>query len=370
MALRVLHIYHKMDLPEVHVVEMLLAHGVDLEVMCHPENPYNERLAAQGFFTEPLISRHRLDPRAIFRIRKKLKSKKYDVLHVFTSRNLSTSILASRGLRPRPRIVAYRGAMGNVSKFDPTSQLTFRNNKVDKIICVSQAIAKYLVSTGIPPEKIETIYKGHEIDWYHSSERTALDEFNIPRDAFVLCCVANMRPSKGVDVLLEAANLLKDDDRFHYLLLGDIRDPRLHEMARSLSVRDRLHFTGWRKDAAALVGACDAMVLPTKGSEGLPKAVIEAMAQGIPAIGTTVGGTPELINDGETGYLVEPNSPEQIAEAIRRIASDPERLKEFGIASRKRIQESFSLNRTVQETEDLYSRVCAEAALSEAASVA
>lgn len=362
MALRVLHIYDKMDLPEVHVVEMLLSHGVELEVLCHPQNPYNERLAAQGFHTEPLISRHRLDPQAILKIRKKLKSKQYDVLHVFTSRNLSTTLLASRGLKPRPRIVAYRGAMGNVSKFDPTSQLTFRNNKVDKIVCVSQAVANYLLSTGIPKEKVETIYKGHEIDWYRSSDRSALDEFSIPRDAFVLCCVANMRPSKGVDILLEAANLLRDEEKFHYLLLGDIRDPKLHELARSLPVRDRLHFTGWRKDAAALVGACDAMVLPTKGSEGLPKAVIEAMAQGIPAIGTTVGGTPELINDGETGFLVEPNSPEQIAEAIKRISSDPERLKEFGVASRKRIQEYFNLRRTVEETEQLYTRVCQQAA--------
>ncbi len=358
MKPRILHVYREMDLPEVHIVELLRARGVDLDILCHPNNPHNERLARQGIITEPLLCRHRLDTKTIRAIQTKLQNKKYDILHAYTSRTLSTSIFAARKIQPRPRIVAYRGALGNVSKFDPTTQLTFRNNNVDKILCVSAAVADYLLSTGIPESKIQTMYKGHDVNWYTSSDREALDAFDIPRDAFVLCCVANMRPSKGVDVLLKAANLLKDDMRFHYLLLGDVRDPKLRELARTLPVRDRLHFAGWRKDAAQLIGACDAMVLPTRGSEGLPKAIIEAMAQSVPVIGTTVGGTPELISDGEDGYLVEPNSAEAIASAISQIASNPERLKSLGIAAKKKIQESFSVTRTADETIELYSQLC------------
>jgi glycosyltransferase involved in cell wall biosynthesis len=163
-----------------------------------------------------------------------------------------------------------------------------------------------------------------------------------------------MRPNKGVDMLIHAAELLVEHRDFHFLLIGELLDPKISVLAKKLSIADRLHFTGWRKDASALVGACDLLVLPTKETEGLPKAVIEAMAQGIAPVATAVGGVPELICDGVNGLLVAPGSPDAIAGAVLRLAENDSLRQALGAAARESIRQSFPVEKTVAETLDLY----------------
>ncbi|MCB0324165.1 MAG: glycosyltransferase family 4 protein [Bdellovibrionales bacterium] len=360
MALRVLLVFDQLDLPEAQVFRRIAGKQIQLDVLCNTDGLHHKLFEGCPISVEPLRCAHRLDVTAIRTVRRKLKAERYDIVHVFTSRTLSVVLLALLGLPYTPKVVAYRGALGNVSRFDLTSQLTFRNKRVDRIVCVSDAVKHYLRSTGIPESKLIRIYKGHELGWYSGAPRAALQEFGVPDNAFVVACVANMRPNKGVDVLLAAAEELRDEPKLHYLLIGDVRDKRLLEIAEKLSVRDRLHFTGWRADAAKLIGPCDVLALPTRYSEGLPKAVIEAMAQGVPPVASRVGGVPELVTDGVDGLVVTPGDSKALARGILKLYRDPSLRRRFGTAAKQKIETQFHVLQTVQQTVELYCDLAGE----------
>jgi glycosyltransferase involved in cell wall biosynthesis len=115
---------------------------------------------------------------------------------------LSNALLATRG-RPVKQ-VGYRGTMGHLSRLDPAAWMTYFSHRVDKIICVSGAVERYLQNCGVANERLVTIHKGHDPDWYAHNTSISLEEFGIPEHAFVVGFVGNIRPVKGADVLLEA----------------------------------------------------------------------------------------------------------------------------------------------------------------------
>ena len=117
---------------------------------------------------------------------------------------------------------------------------------------------------------------------------------------------------------------------------------------------ERCHLIGHIDDVLPIVAACDATVLPALRREGLPKTVIESMALGIPAIGTTTGGTPELIVDGESGLLVAPGDSRAIADSIASVALDAGLARRIGANGRRRIAEYFNLQESIAAHAALY----------------
>jgi len=357
--MRVLHLYDTMDRPETLLARGLSEQeGLMIDVMCNQSDGYHYFLDDAPCTKDVLVCGNRLDWAAIFKVRSKLRSVSYDIIHAFTARTLSVSLIASLGIKPSPKIIAYRGAIGNVKRSDPSSWLTYLNPRVSKINCVSRAVEKDLKKSGVSPQKLLTIYKGHDVSWYEGSERVDLEQFGVPKDAFVIGCVANMRRTKGVDVLLEAAALLPEECPFHYLLVGTVRDERLFELAKNERIAGRVHFTGWREDASVLAGMPDIFVMPSRDREGLPKGVIEAMIKRIPSIVTNVGGMPELIKNGEEGFVIPKDDIEALVGAIEKLWNSPELRRQFGEAARKKIEESFSAAKTLEQTLLLYQSFC------------
>jgi len=165
-----------------------------------------------------------------------------------------------------------------------------------------------------------------------------------------------MRPRKGIPVLIRALAEVKDS-RAHLILAGEITDPEVLPLVNRLQLNDRIHAIGFRKEVCALMGACDAFVLPSLRREGLPRAVIEAMAQETPAIVTSVGGMPELVRHEQDGLVVEPDSVDALAGAIRALIDDPEKTRRFGKSARQHIAESFDIRKTVARTLEVYDSI-------------
>jgi len=121
-------------------------------------------------------------------------------------------------------------------------------------------------------------------------------------------------------------------------------------------VRDRVVFAGHREGAARLVGDLDVVVLPS-WTEGLPVVVLEAMAQRRPVVATPVGGTPEVVADGETGVLVPPRDPRALAAALRELLADPDRRARMGEAAYARVAERFSAEAMTRRVLEIYDEV-------------
>jgi glycosyltransferase involved in cell wall biosynthesis len=115
--------------------------------------------------------------------------------------------------------------------------------------------------------------------------------------------------------------------------------------------------TGFRKDARQISGSLDVFVLPSLKREGLPRSVIEAMSQGVPAIVSDAGGSPEVVEHGKTGYVVPAGDARAISLAIEGLLSEEEKYKAFSAASRQRIQANFNIDQTVAKTLKLYKQL-------------
>lgn len=331
--------------------------GVDVTVVC-PRSAIKSRatLAEAGV---PLLD---LDVRGLFdragtrRLRDELVRGRYDVLHVFSNRPLESGIVAARGLPVR--LVAYRGIVGNVSFFSPVSWLRFLNPRIDRIVCVCNAVRDYFLDMRpaflrMPPERPVTIYKGHSVDWY-TAKPGDLRSVGIPAGAFVVVCVANYRPRKGIELLVDALTELPREWPVHLLLVGRMDAPRLHARIAASPARERIHVAGHRDDAPALVAACDVFALPSLRREGLARSLIEAMAYGVAPLVTDCGGSPEIVVDGRCGIVVPVNDAPALARAIARLYEDPTLRRQLGTAARERIENDFRIERTIEQTLALY----------------
>ncbi|MGI9037337.1 MAG: glycosyltransferase family 4 protein [Gemmatimonadota bacterium] len=354
--MRVLAVVSYSDRAEAAMFIGLSREGIDLEVLCEPSASAFEVYRAAGIAVEALSIRRHYELSAIRRIRARLRTGGFDVLHLLTRRAVRNGIVAARG--SSVRIVAYRGVAGGTRLYDPASWLTYLNPAVDRIVCVSDVVRndlldQRLLGVRVPPQKAITISKGHDVDWY-SAPPADLAELGVPPGGFTVGCMANLRANKAVDRLVASARHLPPDNGVRFVLVGrDMDGARVRRWIDTTPDPGQFHVMGHRRDGPEIMAACDALVLPSIGGEGLSKVVIEAMAHGTPPIVTVPGGG-ELVEDGRSGLVVPPDDPVAIAAAITRLANDRAGAEQMGRAARERIREHFSVGETVRRTRRLY----------------
>lgn len=361
-AIKALCITEDPDRPTTATFVGLKDAGVDVTVVC-PSGEGRDWLQANGVRVLDLPLRRRFDREAVWRLRAELEQRGYDVLHLFSNKALQSGLAASRGLPVK--IVAYRGIVGNVSFLSPVSWLRFLNPRIDRIVCVADAVRDYFLRMQpaflrMPPERLVTIYKGHSLDWYRATPAD-LTAVGVPVGAFAIACVANYRPRKGIEVLVDALDRLPDSTNAHLLLIGGGMDaPRLKRRIAASPAAARIHVLGYRKDAPALTAACDVFVLPSTKREGLARSLIEAMAYGVAPVVTDCGGSPELVQDGISGLVVPVASSGALAEAIRTLHHDAALRDRLGAGARERIGRDFRIEDTIAKTLALYRSLVAE----------
>ena len=227
---------------------------------------------------------------------------------------------------------------------------------------VAEAQRPYLVDElGHPDDKIRVIYNGVDLAQFRTStDRGVLAEFGFAENDPVVGIVAVLRPEKDHVSLLRAARTVVDElTNARFLIIGDgPTRPQLEALCTELQLTPNVHFAGSRDDVARLLPAIDVFVL-TSTSECFPISVLEAMACARPAVCTAVGGIPEVIKDGETGYLVPPKDPPQLAARLVRLLQDPLTARRMGRAARARVEAEFDLDCSIaaaqQAIEDVVS---------------
>jgi glycosyltransferase involved in cell wall biosynthesis len=228
----------------------------------------------------------------------------------------------------------------------------------DQVIAVSDGV-RSTVSPTLRPGVV-TIHHGIDLDQVrrHGSERReARAELGVSDDTVVIGTVANFRREKAYEDLLSAAAQVVGsvpDVRFVSIGQGPLFDDMLGRRDR-LGLTDTFAFLGFRTDVLRLMAAFDLFTLASH-HEGLPVAVMEAMTLGIPVVATAVGGLPEAVEQGVSGILTPPRSPEDLAAALVHMANDHDRRTRMAEAAR-RSASRFDAARAVREIEDLYRRI-------------
>jgi len=232
----------------------------------------------------------------------------------------------------------------------------------DQVLSVSQAHRKKMSQmVGLPEESIKVIPNG--VDAERFSPNSGLKgpvrkKFGIKKDSLCIGTVGSLRSVKNQVLLVKACEAIFP--RFKHveaLVVGEgpLKGELLQE-ATDKGLSERLHFVGSRTNVHEILNALDIFVLPSL-SEGMPNAVLEAMACGLPVLASAVGGTPELIEDGKSGVLFPSNDLNAFVQSLEKLIQDRQTRQAFGLEGRRRVLAHFSLKEKVLAYQRLYESV-------------
>lgn len=207
-------------------------------------------------------------------------------------------------------------------------------------------------------QKIDVIYNGVEIPSNTASLPSLRKQLSLTDGDIVIAHVANLRPVKGHVFLIQAlADIASRHKNIKVLLIGEDRlNGEIQSLADNLGLRNHVLFLGKRNDVRELLSISDICVLPSL-SEGMSNSILEYMAFGKAIIATNVGGNPELIQNGQTGILVEKESADAFKKALLALIENPQKRKELGESARKKALEDFSMPAMIAKYDSLFSKL-------------
>lgn len=231
------------------------------------------------------------------------------------------------------------------------------------VIAVSNETAEHLVRVeGAPPEKVTTIHNGLDFERVKVSgpdARARLRRELGLGDDFAFLIAGRLHPEKGYEHLFEAARVLKAQTERPFVLLVAGRGPLLghyRQLAASLHIDDRIRFLGFRNDLPDLMAACDLFVLPSV-AESFGLVLAEALYLGKPVVATSVGGIPEIVDDGIDGCLVPPGDAQALSEIMEKYLHGIVRLPGIGEAAVAKVRARFDFQQMLRKYEAVYERV-------------
>ena len=232
----------------------------------------------------------------------------------------------------------------------------------ERYVAISNYVAQSTIrAVGLPPAAIEVIYRGlpeSGLEAEPHDVEAVRREFDMDRHYPVLLTVGRLVPQKGQRYLIAAMpEILRAHPRAQLLIVGmGLLEQKLREQVEALGLRSSARFLGRREDVPALMGAADMFVFPSL-FEGLGVSLLEACASGLPCVASNVGPLPEVVEDGATGVLVPSQDPKSLAEAVSRLASDPDLMRRYGDAARTRVRQTFRIETSIAQLEALYEDV-------------
>lgn len=344
--------------PEAEIFIGLAQRGHTVTIATQGDSPYCDRFQRAGIDIVDVYPKAKICIRTIATYRKILKGKGCQIAYGMNSRTIPNLIIAAIGLPIK--VVTYRGTSKGLYRHDPFAYLTHLSPRVDAICCnakaVENAVRRQVWKKNIP---ICTVYKGQDVSWYQSSP-IAPSLLGIPEDAFIIACVANARPSKGLDILIRAAQLvLKNADAYLVIVGKNVPDAPYSLLKKQSKNAGRIILLGHRDDAPRIIAAASIYVQPSVSGEGLAKTVPEAMAQGVPTIVTTSGGLAELVIDGSTGWVVNAGSVTALQDALEKAYQCRSELAAMGKKAKCHLINQFSIQQSVLGHERLFSNLIA-----------
>ncbi|MFA5112424.1 MAG: glycosyltransferase family 4 protein [Desulfobaccales bacterium] len=330
--------------------------GHRLALACDPRGELYRRVRQEGLPVTPLRFGGRHNLTAWLKLRRLLATGDVDILNTHSSLDSWVGALAWRSLSPRPLLLRTRHLSTRVRDNWPTRWLY---QAPAAIITTGQVTRELLMQRlGVPARRIFSIPTGVDLSEFVPQEksRELLTQLKIPSDAFIFGSVAVLRSWKGHLYLLEAFHqLLESGSRAFLLLVGE--GPYrvvIEAKIAQLGLQPWVRLAGYRDQVAPWFALMDVVVLASYANEGVPQSLLQAQAMARPVIGTTVGGIPEVVLEGDTGLVAPPRDAAALARAMGRLRRDADERRELGQRGRQLVIERFSLEQMAAELEAVY----------------
>ncbi|MBI3826062.1 MAG: glycosyltransferase [Candidatus Rokubacteria bacterium] len=330
-------------------VRWLLDAGWGALVAGQPGSHLVTEAGAAGLPVVEIAMRGATDLRALLALRRLMRRRQVALVHTHSSVDSWLAGLAARSLGRR----VVRGR--HVSIPIPRRRaLVYRI--ADRVLTTGEAIRQIVIAAGVPAARVISVPAGIDTRRFHPgvSGKTVRDELGLTGP--VVGLVANIRGSKGHNDFLEAARRVlaaMPDTRF--LIVGaGVGFDEVSRRVREMGLAAAVIMTGFRRDVPEVMAALDVLALPSTRSEATSQVIPQAFAVGTPAVGTAVGGIPEIIQDGVTGRLVAPGDPAALAGAILALLRDPAAARAMAEAGRRLVLERLTVDAMMATTTRVY----------------
>jgi glycosyltransferase involved in cell wall biosynthesis len=334
--------------------------GVFLTRQENGESPFVAAAQRIGMPVHAIRGFNQFDPRLVWRVASLVRTIGVDIVHAHEVKSDVITYLASF-LRRVPIVTTLHGWFGDRPKdraFIALDQRVARG--FDRVIAVSERISADMSAAGVGPARLRLLHNAIVLERYRRTGQSGFlaELVGCPLTGPVIATIGRLSAEKGHADLIEALGIVaRKGHSVSAVLAGDGPErAALADRIRTLGLEDRVHLPGYVQAPERILEEIDLMVLPSH-TEGLPNAALEALAMEVPVLATRVGGTPEVVTDGETGCLVEPKSPAALADALADFLRDPEPWRMMARRGRERVETRFSFETRTRRLEAIYAEL-------------
>jgi len=328
------------------------------------ETELASRARALGVPVSSLPCLSAYDPMQLVRLRTLFSAERPELICSHDYRSTFISSIARAGL-PARQIAFWRG----ITRENPKVALYYKIEsrllgKMDHVVVVSREQQRLLISRGLPSRKVSLVPNAVRVTGPHGDEQAVrlAELFNGLRGRKIIATAGRLSPEKGHKYLIGAMQSVTADMKDAVLLIfgeGPLRR-ELMQLAERLRCADSIYFLGFVPEFSSFLREIDLFVLSSL-AEGLPNALLEALAAAKPVVATSVGGVPEIVTDGQTGILVSPGDSVGLARAITKVLCDPALANSMGQAGREAVRKSYSFEEQLRLLAQVYEKTLGRA---------
>lgn len=332
--------------------------GHQVFVGCRKESLLFNMLQNSKVITLPMTFRSRFDWKNVLQIKNAVKKHQIQIVNAQSSYDRYTSVLSRQVFGLKCKVIHTRRQISK--SMGGFLQNFFYYRGTNKIIAVSEGVKQSLVEKKIPAQHIEVIYNGTPLEKYQQVDTDMAEhykkKYQIVNSDFVIGCVSRRKKQEQI---LQA--LQEIEFKTKVLFVGIAEDEELSFLATEVKGKHSIFYTGIvsEKEVINHCKLMHCMILPSV-QEGLSQALLEAMAMEVPVIATRAGGNPELINNGENGFVFEDGDIKSLASQIERVKLDADLVAKFKQEGKKTALQKFSIENTINNYEYFFKSLLSE----------
>src|SRR5258708_12593895 len=324
-----------------------------------PLDAYAEEMRGLGVPAEQIIIKRDFDPVLIWKLIRKIRRGAFDAVHTHLIHADLHAVLAARLARVRHIFFSAHNNDSFRRRLPVRLVQAWLWRKVESGIAISEALRQFVISVEFaPPNKAYTVHYGLDpmtIKPATHAREALCRELGLEPGAVIIGSLCRLTRQKGIRYAIQAfREVITLHPNAHLVIWGDgpLRET-LKQEVQTAGLEAHIHFLGWRSDAHSLLAAYDVLLMPSLW-EGFGLVALEPMALARPIAASRFTALPEIVEHGETGYLVPPADPGALAQCLNGLIADPERRRQLGDNGRRRLESTFSVDKMVEGTLKAY----------------
>jgi glycosyltransferase involved in cell wall biosynthesis len=341
--------------------EGLLKRGHDLRLLQEPESPIAKMAEEKKLPLTLLSMRKSRYPQAIVRLRALMHHHRPAILQVNSSRDSWIGSMAVRLVGPRPKIIRIRHISAPLNR-NLTTRLLYRQLFDMVVVTGEEKTRRELIERdGLVADRVAAFPIGLNVEYFRPAlpDRDLREVFGLPKEHRRVGLISYLRSYKGHEFFVEAArNIAAKRDDVTFIIVGEGPEEQpIRSLIEQLGLAGRIKMLGFRQDLLNVFRSLNIFAIPSVEGDTIPQVLMQALATGIPVVSTTVGSIPDVVIDGETGFVVPPRDATALADRIMKLLDDPGLRARMGVRGRSLVESTYSIDKMLDRLEAVYQKL-------------